>query len=55
MASVSYMVCIPATLLFAGVEERLGRKAALLGMSSCMAVCGVVINISQVSIWRYVA
>ncbi|KAG7301092.1 hypothetical protein JYU34_015491 [Plutella xylostella] len=38
MASVSYMVCIPATLLFAGVEERLGRKAALLGMSSCMAV-----------------
>ncbi|CAG9134068.1 unnamed protein product [Plutella xylostella] len=49
MASVSYMVCIPATLLFAGVEERLGRKAALLGMSSCMAVCGVVITISQVS------
>ncbi|XP_045762289.1 facilitated trehalose transporter Tret1-like isoform X2 [Maniola jurtina] len=54
MASLPYLVCVPATYLIAAMGDKFGRKFALLFMSTVSALIWIL-KLSSMSIWAFIA
>nr|XP_034825883.1 facilitated trehalose transporter Tret1-like [Maniola hyperantus] len=54
MASLPYLVCVPATYLVAAMGDKFGRKFALLFMSAVSALIWIL-KLSSMNIWVFIA
>ncbi|XP_068625086.1 facilitated trehalose transporter Tret1-like [Battus philenor] len=53
MASLPYLICVPANYLVAYIGDRFGRKFSILFMSATCAACWIL-KLSSYNIWAFI-